>query len=162
MVDRKLWSLGGIQLEPEHASRPDGTRHADGPSHQFHQTLAHHQADARAFLPAALSSETVEGLKELHQHFRRQPRAGIPDAHSKARRGARGVIHHHRSIGLVVFDRVGKKIDENLFQPGPVGIHKVRGAALRKGHADASQLRLRLNHSLAFQHHLGQRSGLPG
>ena len=108
-----------------------------------------------------LSSQTVERLKELHQHVRRQPRAGVPDADANAFRGARGAVHDHRSIRLVVFDRVGKKVDENLLQPGPIGIDKVRDVELGKGHSDAALLPLRLDHGLAFEHDFGQRRRFP-
>ena len=159
-VNRQLRRGGRVQFEPEHAARPDRALHADLASHQFHQPLAHHQADARAFLRCVpLLSETVERLKKLHQHVRRQARAGVLDADANAFRGAPGAVHvhDHRSVRLVVLDRVGKKVDENLLQPGPVGIHKARDVELGKGHLDAALLPLRLDHGLAFEHDFGQR-----
>ena len=72
-----------------------------------------------------------------------------------------GAVHHDRSVRLVVFDRVGKKVDENLLQPGPVGIDKARDVELGKGHFDAALLPLRLDHGLAFEHDFGQRRRFP-
>ena len=69
-------------------------------------------------------------------------------------------LHDDRSVRLVVLDRVGKKVDENLLQPGPIGIHKARDIELRKGHFDAALLALRLDHGLAFHHHFAQRRRL--
>src|ERR1039458_7372879 len=158
-VNCKLWRRSPVQFEPEHAAQPHGALHADRASHQFNQPLAHHQADARAFLSACLLSETVERLKKLHQHVRRQSRAGVLDADANPFRGAPGAVHvhDHRSVRLVVLDRVGKKVDENLFQPGPIGIHKAGKIELGEGHFDAALLPLRLDHGLAFEHYFGQR-----
>src|ERR1017187_1893622 len=155
----QLWRGSRVQFEPEHAALPDRAVHTDLASHQFNQPLAHHQADTRAFLGSRLSSETVERLKKLLQHIQRQPRAGVLDANASAVRVARGSVslHHHRSVRLVVLDRVGKKVDENLLQAGPIGTNKAREVELGKGHLDAALLSLRLDHGLAFDHHFGQR-----
>ena len=75
---RQFWLRGRVQLEPEHAARADGAFDADRAAHQLDQPLAHHQADARAFLRAALLPQAVERLEQLRQHFRRQPRAACP------------------------------------------------------------------------------------
>ena len=147
------------QFEPEHASHADRAFDADHAFHQFDHPLAHHEADARAFLGAALLSETVERLKELRQLFRRQSRAGVCDADANAFRTGDGARHLDRSPLAVVFDRVGKQVDEDLLHPGPIGIDKERDVELGKGHADATLLRLRLHHGLAFGHDLGQRRG---
>ena len=61
-----------VQLDPEHAALPDGAFHADDAAHQFDQPLAHHQADAGAFLGVRLLPETVERLEQLRQLLRRQ------------------------------------------------------------------------------------------
>ena len=71
-----------------------------------------------------------------------------------------GAIHDDRSPLFVVFDRVGKQVDDNLLQPGPVGPDKEADVEPGKGHADATLLRLRLHHGLAFGHDLGQRHRL--
>jgi hypothetical protein len=72
------------QFEPEHASHADSAFDADHAFHLFDHPLAHHEADAGAFLGAASLSETVERLKELRHFFRRQSRAGIFDADANA------------------------------------------------------------------------------
>ena len=69
-------------------------------------------------------------------------------------------VHDDRSLRPVVFDRVGKQVDEHLLHPGPVGVDKAGVVELGKGHADATLLRLRLHHGLAFGHDLGQRDRL--
>ena len=61
------------------------------------------------------------------------------------------------SVRPVVLDRIGKQIDENLFQPGAIGVHEARNIERGKGHADAALLSQRLNHGLAFGHHFAQR-----
>ena len=65
--------------------------YVDHASHQFDHSFAHHEADAGAFLGAALLSETVERLKKLRQLFRRQPRAGVLDADPNALRTGHGL-----------------------------------------------------------------------
>ena len=66
-------------------------------------------------------------------------------------------VDDHRSADPVVLDRVGKKVDQNLLHPRPVGLDEAGAFELGKGHADAALLRLRLDHGLAFVHDFGQR-----
>src|SRR5256885_12423273 len=93
---------------------PDLAFHADDTPHQLDQPLGDDQTDSSAFLGAGLLPETIERLEKLRELLRNQSCAGVPDADSDALRGARGAFHHHGSACLVVFDRVGKKVDENL------------------------------------------------
>src|SRR5438874_1029540 len=136
---------GRIELDPEHASYPDLAFHADDTPHQLDQPLGDDQTDSSAFLGAGLLPETIERLEKLRELLRNQSCAGVPDADSDALRGARGAFHHHGSACLVVFDRVGKKVDENLLYPGRVGIDEARIVEAGKGHTDAALLRLRLD-----------------
>ena len=129
----KVWRSNGDEFEPEHASHPDGAFHADDAPHQFDQSPGHHETDACAFLATSLLSETIERLKELRQLFRIQSRAGVPDAHANAFRRALGAFHLDRSLLDVVFDRVGKQVDKNLLQPGPIGQDKIWYVELGKG-----------------------------
>src|SRR4029077_16079435 len=156
-VNCKSWCSSCVQFEPKHASHPDSAFHADHTSHKFHYSLAHYQADACAFFGAALLSQTVERLKKLRQLFRSQPRAGVPYPDASAFRGACGAVHDYLSPQLVVFDCVGKKVDENLLQSGSIGTDKARGVELGKSHFDAPLLSLRVDHGPAFDHDFSQR-----
>ncbi len=73
----ELRRMRRVQFDPEHAALADGALRADFPAHQFHQSLAHHQADARPLLAPGLLSEAIEGLEQLGELFRRQSIAGI-------------------------------------------------------------------------------------
>src|SRR5258706_15431449 len=95
-----------IQFEPEHAPRPDRAFDANQAAHHFNQPLAHHQADARAFLCAGLPAQTIERLKQLQYHFRSQSRPSVSDAYSDTLRNAGVTVDYYSSIRLVVFDRV--------------------------------------------------------
>jgi Lhr-like helicase len=117
--------------------------------------------DAGAGHAARLLSETIEWLEELRQLFRRQSRARVRDADAYPFRGAHRAIHDHRSSLLVVLDRVGKQVDDNLLQPGSVGPDKERVVKPGKGHADATLLGLRRHHGLAFRHDVGDRHRFP-
>ena len=119
-----------IQLEPEHASRADRALHADHAAHQLHQPLAHHQPDAGAFFRAPLLSQTVERLKQLQQHVRRQARARVPhaDAHS---RPAPAVAHSTTTVPfawlyLIAFER---RLISTCFS-------RVRSASTKHGHVE--------------------------
>ena len=59
----------------------------------------------------------------------------------------------------VVFDRVGKKVDENLLHPGLIGMDKPIDIEVGKGDTNATLLCLRFHYGLAIAHHLGQRIG---
>ena len=89
-VRRQLRGRGRLQFEPEYAALADRAFHADLAAHQLHQALAHHQADAGAFLGAPLLAEPIERLEKLVQHLRSQPRASVPDADADAVRAANG------------------------------------------------------------------------
>ncbi len=158
-ADGRLRFSRHIQFDPEHAALPDRAFHADFATHQFDQPLAHHQADAGAFLGAGLLSETIERLEKLREFFGRQSFTGILHADAYALRGARAARHFDRSLRAVVFDRVGKQVDQNLLHPGSVGMNKVRGFEPGKTHADAAFLRLWFDHGLAFEHDVDQRHG---
>ena len=71
--DGKLRLGRQVQLDPEHAALADRAFHADDAAHQLDQPLAHHQADAGAFLGVRFLAEAVERLEQLRQLFRRQP-----------------------------------------------------------------------------------------
>ena len=115
----KFWRSSRVQFEPEHASHPDSAFHADHASHQFNQPLAHHQADARAFLRAPVSCpRRLNGWKSCVSISGGNP-APVSLTLTRMRSGVLAVhVHDDRSIRLVVFDRVGKKVDENLLQAG--------------------------------------------
>src|ERR1035437_6464522 len=115
----EMWLSSRDKLEPEHASHPDGAFHADDALHHLAQPLGTHEADACAFLAARLLSEAIERLKELRQLFRIQSRASVADAHADASRRALDAFHLYGALLDVVFDRVGKQVDENLLHPGP-------------------------------------------
>src|SRR5450759_3451081 len=110
-----------VHFEPEDTALPDSAFRSYDAPHQFDQTLSRHQADARAFLGVRLLSETIERLKKLRQFIRRQTFAAVLDTNANASWCARNPVHDDRSAHLVVFDRVGKKIDQNLLHPCPVG-----------------------------------------
>src|SRR5207237_2580891 len=137
--------VGGNQLEPEYAAHPDAALHSDDAAHQLHQSLAHHEADARALQGATLLSEAVERLEELRQLLRSQSRAAVLHADANPIRAAGDAIQDDSSPGLVVFDRVGKKVDEDLLQPGAIGEDEARNVELREGHPDPGLLRLRFD-----------------
>ena len=148
----KLWRRRRVQFDPEHASRPDGAFHADHAPHQLDQSLGHHQADARAFLAAGLLPEAIERLEQLRQLFRRQSRAGVPDADANASPAcSRCTPRSTRSLLVVVFDRVGKQVDEQPASPGSGRHGQSRGCRTAgKVMLNATLLRLRLHHGLAF------------
>ena len=106
----------------------------------------------------ALLSETVERLKELQQHVRRQARAGVPDADANAFRRARGCTSTTTvPFGWLYLIALERRLMRTCF-------NRVRSASTKqglsnwgKGHSDAALLPLRLDHGLAFQHHFGQR-----
>jgi len=102
---------------------------ADHASHQFHQRLLMTRPDGPYPLRAPLRPRRIERLKQLRQHVRRNPRGvaqcsrdNVP-AYSRrwTSRNPRRPFHSG-----VVFDRVGKRANENLFQPGPVALTKIR------------------------------------
>ena len=57
----------------------------------------------------------------------------------------------------VVFDRIGKQVDQNLLDPGSIGIGKPGVVEGEKAHLDVALLRLRFDHGLAFAHDIDQR-----
>jgi len=124
MAGGKLWAIVPDQFDPEFTAYPDGAFHADSATHQFDQLLGYHQADASAFLGAGLLPQAIERLKQLHQLFRRQSGSAVFDADANAFRGSCGALYLDRSLFAVVFDGIGKQVDQNLFYPGPVGIGK--------------------------------------
>ncbi len=170
-ADRYSWQGNGLSLDPlgneleflrcfhfapERAADSDVAFHSNDATHQLGQSLCHHQADARARDATSFLAESIEGLKELRQLFRRQSLAGIPYAQANAIIGVHCAVYHHRSLLSVVFDRVGKQVDHDLLQAGHIGFDIERGAELRKYHLDSALLRLRLHHGLAFRHEIGQ------
>ena len=70
--------------------------------------------------------------------------------------------HVDRSAGAVVFDRVGKQIDQNLLHAG-FGRHGQSKGCRTAGklHADAALLRLRFDHGLAIEHALRAATSVP-
>ena len=74
--------------------------------------------------------------------------------------GARDAVDDDRAADLVVLDRVRQQVDQDLLQPGAIGLDEQRVVEARKGDADAALLRLRLDHGPAFVHHFGQRDRL--
>src|SRR5580692_4086941 len=132
-----LWFGSPEQFDPEHASNSDGAFHAEDTSHQFDQSLGHHQADARTLFTAGLLTETIERLEQLRQFIRRQSRAGVFDTDVDAFRGTRGALHGDRSPGMVVFYCIGEKVDEDLLHPRPIGEDKAWFLKLAKAHGNA-------------------------
>ncbi len=123
------------QFDPEFAAQPDGAFNTDGASHQLDQLFGNRQANAGPFLGAArLLSETIEWLKQMRQLFGRQSLAAVFNADADAFRGDRGAFHLDRSLFAVVFDRVGKQVDENLLQSCPVGFDKAGGIEQEEAH----------------------------
>ena len=143
-------------FDPEHGSLAYRAIDADDSAHQLDQPLGHHQADACTFLDAGLFPEAVERLEQLHNLFRGKSLAGVPDADANRVRRTHHAVHDDGTVGFVIFDRVEKKIDQNLLYPGSVGKDEIRGVKARKCHADAALLRLWLDHRLAFEHDLVQ------
>ena len=148
------------QFDPEHAAHADRAFRADGAAHQLDQPLGHHQADARAFLGAGLLAEPIERLEQLRKLLRRQSRAGVPHADANRIRRLSDALDGDRAARPVVLDGVEQQVDQDLLDPGPVGLDEVGDVEARKGHADAALLRLRLDHGPAFEHDLGQRDRL--
>ena len=64
--------------------------------------------------------------------------------------------HIDGSLRPVIFDRIGKQVDQNLLHPGSIGMNKESAFELGKTHLDTAFLRLRLDHVLAFEHDCGQ------
>ena len=154
------WRDGRSQLAPKYASHPDAALHSDDAPHQLDQPLAHDQADARALHGAARLSETVERLEKLRQLLRRQSRAAVRHADANPIRAGGHAVHDDRSPGPVVLHCIGKKVDEDLLQPGAIGEDEARDVELREGHPDTALLRLRSDHGLAFEDDFGQRRRL--
>ena len=75
---------GSTEFKPEDAAHADPAFDADHSAHEFHQELAHHQANARTFLGATLLAKAIERLKELAEGFWGQAHARIPDAEANA------------------------------------------------------------------------------
>src|SRR6185369_14480905 len=145
------------QFDPEHAPLPDCAFRSDCATHQAYQTLAYHQADTGTFFGARLLSKTIERLEKLRKLFPGKSHAGVPDADTNGIRMAKGTLHGNRSTRPVVFYRIGKKVDENLLHPCPVGVDKEGSLETGKDHSDAALLRLRSHHGLAFVQDFGQR-----
>ena len=143
-------------FEPKLAALPDHARHANPALHEFDQALANNQADAGAFRAAGFLAEAIERLEQLRQVFRRQTRTGVLDADANPVGKVHHAVHADRAVGLVVFDRVGKQIDDHLFYAGAVGLDIAGIGEGREGHADAALLCLRFDHRLTFHHYIGQ------
>src|ERR1022692_3019859 len=161
LFHRELWLINRDEFKPEHASHPDGAFHADDAPHQFDQSLGHHETDACAFLATRLLSETIERLKQLIQLFWRESRAAVFDADANASRRALGAFYFDGSMLAVVLDRIGKKVDENLFHASPISMHKTGYVEPWECHLYITLFRLRPDHALAFEHDIGQRYRLP-
>ena len=159
-VENKCWFRRQIQFDPEHAALAHRAFRADHAAHQFDQPLAYDQADAGAFLGACLLPEPVKRLKQMGEFFLGQAFAGVLDTKAYASRCAQDAVYGDRSVRLVVFDRVGQQIDEQLLYPYAVAFDKVAVFERRKGHADAALCRQRFDQILAFQHRCGQRHRL--
>ena len=144
------------EIAPEHASFAGDAVHAKRALHQLCQSLGDHQSDARAGHAPRFLPEPVERLEQLRQLFRRQSRAGVADADARALRVVRDALHDDRSLLLVVLDRVGEQVDDNLLEAGPVCLDEGRLVEAGKGHGHAALLRLGLHHGLAFGHDLAQ------
>ena len=61
----------------------------------------------------------------------------------------------------IVFDRVGKQVDQNLLYPGPIGIGKPGIIEWEKVDLDVALFRLGFGHGLAFDHNIDQRHRFP-
>ena len=83
--------------------------HADDAAHQFDQPLAHHEADARAFLAVRLLPEPVERLEELRELLRRVNPAPVSVTPMRMRPGALAPQSTMTDPpALVVLDRVAQ------------------------------------------------------
>jgi len=102
------------QFEPKLAALPDRARHANPALHEFDQALANNQADAGACLAAGFLAEAIERLEQLRQVIRRQTRTGVLDEDANPVGKGHHAVHADRAVGLVVFDRVEKQIDDPL------------------------------------------------
>ena len=151
---------GNDEFDPEHAALADAAFHADRAAHQFHQALGHHQADTGAFLGAIFPPQAIERLEQLRHLFRRQSRARVPNADAHALRGARAAFDGDGALGPVVLDRVGQQVDQDLLHADAVGIDEAGYVDRGKRDADAVFFRLRFDHGLAFEHHVGERDRL--
>ena len=99
------------------------------PAHQFHESPAERQAQARAFLRLPPAFGLHERLKEQRQFFLRNAAPGIFDFERKDMRlrVARQTPHAHGNAARVrEFDRVIQQIDQHLPQ-----FYRVRAEILR-------------------------------
>src|SRR6185369_11712682 len=155
--DNGLWFSRQVQLEPEDTPGPDSAFHTDFAPHQFDQALAHHQADTGPFFGAGLLSETVKRLEKLGDLLGRQPFTGIMHADAHSLFAARAAGHFNLSLSAVIFDRVGKQVDQNLLDPRSIGMNEERNFEPGETYIDAAFLRLWFNHLLTFEHDIDQR-----
>ena len=146
-----------VQFDPEHAALADRAFHADFAAHQFDQPLAHHQADAGAFLGAGLLSETIERLEQLREFFRRQSFAGVLDADAYAFRAARAAVTTTVPCARLYLIALESRLMRTCFTRVRSALTKYGMSNWGKAHADAAFLRLRFDHGLAFEHDFGQR-----
>ena len=147
------------QFDPEHAARPYSAFHSHDAIHELDEALAHHQADARAFLSTAFLPEPVEGLEELSELLRAQSSTGVADAYVHTRRGDGDAIDDDGAARAVVLDGIGQQVDEHLFQARMVRHDKDRMLEMREGHFDPALLRQGPDHGLAFKQHRCQGDG---
>ena len=146
-----------IQFNPEFAAHTHCAVRANFAAHQFDQALADHQTDPGAFFGPSLLSEAIEGLEQLRKFFFGQAFARVAETDAHALRRDRAPRHFHHTARTVVFDGVGKQVDEDLLDPGPVGIDEMGVVQLRENHADIALVSLRLDHGLAVAQHFAQR-----
>lgn len=90
--------------------------------HAFNQPLAEDQSDTRARFGAGLLPDAVEWLEKLRDLLRSQPDTVVADADANRLRGALCALDDNRSTRLVVFNGFGKQVDDNLLDPGAVGV----------------------------------------
>ena len=144
-------AASAMQFDPEHAAHADGAFHADDAAHQFDQPLAHHQADARAFLAAGLLPEAIEGLEQLRELLRRQSRAGVLDADADALRRARACRSPRRvppsRLYLIALE---SRLMRTCFTRVRSALTNTGMSKRGKGQADAALQRLRLDHGPAI------------
>jgi hypothetical protein len=108
-----------VQLDPEHAADADRAFHADGAAHQFDQPLVTTRPmPVPSSAPASWPSR-LNGWNSCASCSGGSPRR-CRDA--DAMRPGVWRTHVDRAARLVVLDRVGQQVDQDLLDPGPVGL----------------------------------------
>ena len=97
----------------------------------------------------------------MSMHFLcRYTLAGVLHADAYAARSLDGTTHVNVATCVVVFDRIGQKIDQNLLDPHSVSVHIAGSFKPGKRHGDVALFCQRRHHVLALTHHAVQSQHL--